>query len=177
MIHKVDKARAICLRKQGNTYKQIAQELNCSVDWCKRNLKDVKWKQTKKVVHRKSKVKNYNKFKCPAGYYVYCAVIDQDIVYIGKGKDYRYEHPYSGCSHVYEMNKLHFQGVDIDVFILYDGLSDEEAKRLEQQETVRVRPRYNIRGLVMSFDEMAYGVDNSLVSLHQWDEIPVLTHY
>lgn len=40
------KEQAIALRKQGKTYKQIADELNneVSVDWCKRNLKAVKQK-------------------------------------------------------------------------------------------------------------------------------------
>lgn len=34
----IDKARAIWLKECGNTNKQIAEELGCSVDWCKRNL-------------------------------------------------------------------------------------------------------------------------------------------
>ena len=35
------KQSAIELRKQGKTYQEISQELTLSLDWCKRNLKDV----------------------------------------------------------------------------------------------------------------------------------------
>ena len=37
----VDIVKATCLREQGMTYKKIAEELACSVDWCKQNLKSV----------------------------------------------------------------------------------------------------------------------------------------
>jgi len=35
----VDKVKALELRESGLTYQQIADELKCSLDWCKRNLK------------------------------------------------------------------------------------------------------------------------------------------
>lgn len=38
----VDKLRALQLRESGSTHKQIADELGCSVDWCKQNLRGVK---------------------------------------------------------------------------------------------------------------------------------------
>lgn len=38
----VDKEKAIQLRKQGKKYSEIATLLNCSVDWCKKNLKGIK---------------------------------------------------------------------------------------------------------------------------------------
>jgi len=38
----VDKQKAIKLRENGCTYTQISEQLGCSVDWCKRNLKGVK---------------------------------------------------------------------------------------------------------------------------------------
>jgi len=38
----VDKQKAISLRLIGKTYKEISSELNCSVDWCKQNLKEFK---------------------------------------------------------------------------------------------------------------------------------------
>lgn len=37
----VDRVKATELRKQGKTYKEIAEECNCSVVWCKKSLKDV----------------------------------------------------------------------------------------------------------------------------------------
>lgn len=40
----IDKEQAIALRLQGKSYKEIAQELGCSLDWCKRNLKGIKRK-------------------------------------------------------------------------------------------------------------------------------------
>jgi len=36
----VDKEEAIKLRKQGLTYSEISKLLNCSLDWCKKNLKN-----------------------------------------------------------------------------------------------------------------------------------------
>ena len=37
----VDKEKAVELRKQGLTYKQIAEEIGCSEVWCKKNLASV----------------------------------------------------------------------------------------------------------------------------------------
>jgi len=37
----IDRQKALELREKGATYAEIALELNCSVDWCKRNLKGV----------------------------------------------------------------------------------------------------------------------------------------
>jgi uncharacterized protein YjcR len=38
----VDKELAIKLRLAGMTYKQIAEKLGCSIDWCKHELRDYK---------------------------------------------------------------------------------------------------------------------------------------
>lgn len=38
----VNKEEAIALRLQGNTHQQIAQTLDCSVAWCKANLKGIR---------------------------------------------------------------------------------------------------------------------------------------
>jgi len=35
------KDKAVALRQEGRTYKQITEELDVSIDWCKRNLKGV----------------------------------------------------------------------------------------------------------------------------------------
>lgn len=37
----VDKTKAVALRKQGLTYKEIAEHLGCSFSWCASNLNDV----------------------------------------------------------------------------------------------------------------------------------------
>ena len=37
----IDKQKALELREKGATYAEIAEELGCSVDWCKRNLKGI----------------------------------------------------------------------------------------------------------------------------------------
>lgn len=51
--------QATILRKQGLSYPAIAKELNCSLDWCKRNLSDVqknvKENDTMKVLVAKAK--------------------------------------------------------------------------------------------------------------------------
>ena len=47
----IDKVKAIELREQGLSYKDIASELGCSIDWCKQNLKAVsKNTQEKKLI-------------------------------------------------------------------------------------------------------------------------------
>lgn len=53
MPSKVDKGKAIELKEQGRTYAEIAEELGCSVDWCKRNLKEVvKNKEGKEMLEK-----------------------------------------------------------------------------------------------------------------------------
>ena len=39
---------AVQLRKQGMKYADIAEQLNCSIDWCKKRLKGVPKRQHKK---------------------------------------------------------------------------------------------------------------------------------
>jgi hypothetical protein len=41
MAVKVDKAKAIKLRSEGFTYKEISESLGCSENWCKKNLKGI----------------------------------------------------------------------------------------------------------------------------------------
>lgn len=42
----IDKELAMKLRKQGLTYKQVADTVGCSVEWCKKNLVGVKQEYT-----------------------------------------------------------------------------------------------------------------------------------
>ena len=41
---------------------------------------------------------------------VYICKLDGNIIYIGSGANGRHKHCNSGCSHVYDLNKLHFEG-------------------------------------------------------------------
>ena len=53
MASKIDKEKAVALKEQGKTYIEIATELGCSVDWCKRNLKEVvKNKEGKEMLEK-----------------------------------------------------------------------------------------------------------------------------
>lgn len=53
MPSKVDKGKAIELKEQGKTYAEIAEELGCSVVWCKKNLKEVvKNKEGKEMLEK-----------------------------------------------------------------------------------------------------------------------------
>lgn len=56
----VNKEKAKELRLQGCTYKEIAEELGCSIVWCKVNLKDVQ-KNTKEDATIKELIKNAKK--------------------------------------------------------------------------------------------------------------------
>lgn len=44
LLAMIDKGLAVRLKEQGLTNKEVAQELGCSEDWCKRNLKGIKKK-------------------------------------------------------------------------------------------------------------------------------------
>ena len=58
----VDKIKALKLREDGKTYKEIADELDCSVDWCKRNLqghcKHTKEKPSVEKLTKRAKLKH-----------------------------------------------------------------------------------------------------------------------
>ena len=57
------------------------------------------------------------------------------IVYIGKGTKGRHKHCISGCSHVFELNKIYFtEGVDsLDVAVVKELSSNQEAMELEYE--------------------------------------------
>lgn len=79
-------------------------------------------------------------------YYVYKVVLGTDILYIGFGSGDRYKHGLSGCSHVYELNKLHFEGADVRVKKVHENLSKSEARRIEHTMIKSLSPKYNIMG-------------------------------
>ncbi len=52
-------------------------------------------------------------------YEVYVCKHNDVVLYVGQGKSGRHKHCNSGTSHVYELNKLHFSGVNLNVEIVY----------------------------------------------------------
>lgn len=76
-------------------------------------------------------------------YVVYCAKLEDKIIYIGSGPFGRQKHCVSGCSHVYALNNLHFKGVVIDVSILRYGLTKEESLSIEKEFIQAYLPIYN----------------------------------
>lgn len=79
----------------------------------------------------------------PENYYVYRAVFEGDIVYIGMGQGDRYKHLNSGTSHLYSANKAHFDGKCIQVEFIKEGLSKDDAAALEMQEIKEYQPSWN----------------------------------
>ena len=152
MANRVNRELAREMRSNGDKYLTIAAALGCSVDWCKRNLNDVvTWKKdfVKYTGTGRVKAKRTQKRpKAPEGNYVYCAVHAQQVAYIGKGSKYRYEHVNSGKSCSVLLNKAYFEGIDFDVFILYEGLDRETALQIESREIARISPYLNCKGLV-----------------------------
>lgn len=66
-------------------------------------------------------------------------------VYIGSGKQDRYEHVKSGKSHNVELNKLFFTEPDkLSVVILRNNLSKEESLELEKNYIQSYEPKFNI---------------------------------
>lgn len=64
-------------------------------------------------------------------HYVYAVFVEKKLKYIGKGKNNRFEHGASGCSHVFGLNECYFEGKLIEVGIVRDRLTDEIACELE----------------------------------------------
>ena len=80
-------------------------------------------------------------------FYVYFATFNNEIVYIGRGSQDRYKHVHSGCSHVYELNRHHFNNDYIECRIEYPDLSYEESKEKELELIRLHRPAYNKTGV------------------------------
>lgn len=148
--NRVDKELAVKLRTEGKTYPEIVSILGCSLAWCKLNLRGVEgWRKdrmVKRARHFKRKARVQREYTMPKGYYIYCAVINEEVVYVGMGKGYRCEHINSGISQCYHLNKAHFEGDVFNIFILHEGLTEEGAKGMELEEIRRMAPRFNIRG-------------------------------
>lgn len=75
-------------------------------------------------------------------YVVYTAYIGRTIYYIGQGTLGREKHVNSGCSHVYELNKMHFEGKVFELRLEKYQTKEEAAKR--EEELIREkRPKFN----------------------------------
>lgn len=64
-------------------------------------------------------------------YYVYEVTVDSEIRYVGKGSGDRYKHVVSGSSSVPMLNRDFFDGKNIEVFIVAEGLTEESANKIE----------------------------------------------
>ncbi|MNC07361.1 hypothetical protein D3C75_549070 [compost metagenome] len=84
-------------------------------------------------------------------YYVYVGRLNDEILYIGKGKGARDSHLNSGCSSVYEANKLHFSGGTLDVERVVENLCEPDALELEAHLINEVTPAWNRSGSVNTY--------------------------
>lgn len=66
-------------------------------------------------------------------YYVYGCYIEGVLRYVGMGKGSRYMHCTSGTSSSYELNRDHFDGKDMRVDILREGLCKSQAEVIESR--------------------------------------------
>lgn len=76
-------------------------------------------------------------------YEVYVCKHDDEIVYIGQGKLGRHQHCTNGCSHVYALNKLHFEGCNITVKVISVFETREESLAYEKSLIISHQPKYN----------------------------------
>lgn len=129
-----ERESAIKLRENGWSYLDVSRDLDLPYRWCKTNLKDV-------VILRK---REYPKSSSDKQFVVYIAHDGSDAVYVGEGKHNREQHVNSGVSHVYELNKDHFNGLSYAVEVIY--LKDKEtAEELEDIFIEEFKPKYNRR--------------------------------
>lgn len=77
---------------------------------------------------------------------VYVCSQDGVIIYVGEGRFGRHKHCTSGTSHVYALNKLHFEGVEIDVEVVKVFKTKKEAQEYEQLLIDKYLPAHNIKG-------------------------------
>ena len=75
-------------------------------------------------------------------YEVYLCKHEGIVVYVGQGYYNRHKHCNSGTSHVYELNKLHFQGVVFDVEVTILDSKDVAVKK-ERELIKKYLPKFN----------------------------------
>lgn len=110
--------------------------------------------------------------------YVYMAVVDGTIKYIGKGDTLRWKHCISGVSHVKMLNRDFFSGRKIDVYIIKAGMTNEDALKLESELIANFSSHYgedflyNTQGIrakrpTTYISEEALIVSSQLVGTHR----------
>lgn len=73
---------------------------------------------------------------------VYICSLNKEILYIGSGKINRHKHCNSGTSHVYDLNKLHFEGVIFDVDLKFFDTKEESLE--EERSLIKKHvPKFN----------------------------------
>ena len=114
------------LRTQGKSYEEISKTLQVSMSWCWHSLVNVE------------------KFKQPMKYVTYVAHDGKDAIYVGHGADKRHNHVNSGTSHVYQLNRDHFDGINYNVEVFTFDCK-KHAEELEELFIVSFNPKYNKR--------------------------------
>lgn len=78
-------------------------------------------------------------------YIVYSASIGDELLYIGSGRFGREFHCVSGCSHVYGLNKAHFENLDVEVKVIRKFLTKKESLEIEKSMIKDRKPKYNVK--------------------------------
>ena len=73
---------------------------------------------------------------------VYICKLDGNILYIGSGANGRHKHCNSGCSHVYDLNKLHFEGKVFDIQVKKFN-DKQDSINHEKDLILKHKPRFN----------------------------------
>jgi hypothetical protein len=76
-------------------------------------------------------------------YIVYVVRFEDEIVYIGSGIKDRHNHCISGTSHVYDLNRLHFEGKVVDVKVIKTNITKQESLVAEKELILLHRPKFN----------------------------------
>lgn len=76
-------------------------------------------------------------------YEVYVCTLGEEVLYVGQGGRGRHKHCSSGCSHVYALNKLHFEGVVVDIRVVSIFDTKEKALEFEKELILAYKPKFN----------------------------------
>jgi hypothetical protein len=98
-------------------------------------------------------------------YIVYTAKHNGEVVYIGSGAYGREAHINSGCSHVYDINRLHFSGVLFCVEVVGKFATKQESIDREKILILHHKPIYN------KMHNTEFGKSASMASIkNRWDK-------
>ena len=89
-------------------------------------------------------------------YELYHCEYKGEVVYIGQGKKGRHKHCNSGCSHVYELNKIHFsEGDEVLQTKILKVSKDKKQIELDEKELIKCyNPRFNTIHTLDSVEKM-----------------------